>query len=33
MTWSPGQDIQLEIVARSPAGGDNSAQQVIFRRM
>ena len=31
VTWNTGEAIQLEIVARSPAGGDNSAQQVFFR--
>jgi hypothetical protein len=31
-TWSSGDSIQLEIVARSQGGGDNSAQQVIFKR-
>ena len=31
VTWNKGEAMQLEIVARSPTGGDNSAQQVFFR--
>ena len=31
VTWNSGEAMQLEIVARSPACGDNSAQQVYFR--
>jgi hypothetical protein len=30
-SWKSGDVLQLEIVARSPTGGDNSAQQVFFK--
>lgn len=32
VTFASGDTIQLEIVARSPIGGDNAAQQVYFKR-
>jgi hypothetical protein len=30
--WQPGQTVELEVVARSQTGGDNSAQQIYFQR-
>ncbi len=33
VAWNVGDPIQMEIVARSQTGGDNSAQQVFFKRV
>ena len=33
VAWNPGDTIQMEIVARSQTAGDNSAQEVMFKRL